>query len=116
MDPPPRAVSDFMTPMPERRDRNEEAAHDVLAAEEFPMPAPDPAIQHGPVELPSDLTGSEEPRDVLAAEEFAMPAGSPHAFGPADMGLPRAGGSGMLPLLVLGGLVIVVARRRRRRA
>jgi len=101
--------------MREPRDRNDQDAHDVLAAEEFPMPAPDPAIHHGPVELPSDLTGSDEPRDVLAAEEFAMPAGSPHAFGPTDIRLSRAGGPSLLPLLMLGGLVIVVARRRRRR-
>ncbi len=52
----------------------EERPHDVLAAEMFAVPAPDPILHHGPLTLPGDLTGTEEPRDVLAAEEFAMPA------------------------------------------
>jgi len=46
---------------------------DVLAAEEFGVPAPDPALTPEELHLPSDLVG-DEPRDVLAAEEFAMPA------------------------------------------
>lgn len=79
-------------------DRPDDEAHDVLAAEEFGMPAPDPALHadpphdvlaadefavgagdpalhHGPVALPDDPTGIAEPHDVLAAEEFALPAG-----------------------------------------
>ena len=40
------------------------------------MPAPDPALRHGPVTLPEDPSGIAEPHDVLAAEEFAMPAGN----------------------------------------
>ncbi|MGI8506462.1 MAG: hypothetical protein ACR2MK_06580 [Solirubrobacteraceae bacterium] len=53
----------------------EGSAHDVLAAEEFGVPAPDPVLRHhGPVTLPDDPTGIPEPHDVLAAEEFAMPA------------------------------------------
>ena len=49
--------------------------HDVLAAEEFAMPAPDPELHHRePVELPPDPTGIPEPHDVLAAEEFPIPA------------------------------------------
>ncbi|MGI8903607.1 MAG: hypothetical protein ACR2IP_08130 [Solirubrobacteraceae bacterium] len=55
----------------------QEPAHDVLAAEEFALPAPDPAIHHGPVALPEDPTGLAEAHDVLAAEEFAMPAPRP---------------------------------------
>ena len=46
---------------------------DVLAAEEFGVPAPDPALQPEKLQLPVDLVGGE-PRDVLVAEEFAMPA------------------------------------------
>src|ERR1700722_19065890 len=56
-------------------------AHDILAAEEFAMPAPDPTLHHPPVVLPADLTGAAEARDVLAAEEFAMPAPPPHPGG-----------------------------------
>jgi hypothetical protein len=54
-----------------------EPAHDVLAAEAFGVPAPDPVLHHGPVVLPEDPSGIEEPHDVLAAEEFAMPAPAP---------------------------------------
>jgi hypothetical protein len=56
-----------------RKTRIDEPVTDVLAAEEFGVPAPDPALHHEKLELPTDLVG-EEPRDVLAAEEFAMPA------------------------------------------
>ena len=65
------AAEEFGMPAP---DPALEPAHDVLAAEEFGMPARDPALHHGPVALPGDPTGIAEPHDVLAAEEFAMPA------------------------------------------
>ena len=52
-----------------------ERPHDVLAAEEFAVPAPDPDLHHhDPVVLPDDPTGLAEPHDVLAAEEFPIPA------------------------------------------
>lgn len=52
-----------------------EPPHDVLAAEEFAMPAPDPDLHHHDrVVLPEDPTGIAEPHDVLAAEEFPIPA------------------------------------------
>jgi hypothetical protein len=52
-----------------------EAPHDILAAEEFAMPAPDPDLHHeNRVVLPDDPTGIAEPHDVLAAEEFPIPA------------------------------------------
>jgi MYXO-CTERM domain-containing protein len=44
--------------------------HDVLAAEEFAMPARGDYGLH----LPRDWHG-DKPSDVLAADEFAMPAG-----------------------------------------
>ena len=54
---------------------SQEPPHDVLAAEEFAMPAPDPDLHHqDPVELPADPPGIVEPHDVLAAEEFPIPA------------------------------------------
>jgi hypothetical protein len=43
--------------------------HDVLAAEEFVVPAPDP-------DLHADER-ADEPHDVLAAEEFVVPAPDP---------------------------------------
>ncbi len=50
-----------------------EPAHDILAAEAFAVPAPDPRLSHDIV-VPEDPTGTGEPHDILAAEEFAMPA------------------------------------------
>ncbi|HXE44264.1 MAG TPA: hypothetical protein VN635_03615 [Conexibacter sp.] len=65
--------------------------HDVLAAEQFAMPAPQAAWHPGPVELPPEPNASGEPHDVLAAEAFAMPAPPPHvefASAPAAAGRP----------------------------
>jgi hypothetical protein len=62
----------------------EDSAHDVLAAEEFALPAPDPSLHHGPVTLPDDPSGILEPHDVLAAEEFALPAPGHRAEGLAS--------------------------------
>ena len=49
---------------------------DVLAAEEFAVPAPDPALRPEVLDLPPALTavGPDVPSDILAAEEFAMPS------------------------------------------
>src|SRR5215213_3464798 len=59
--------------------------HDVLAAEQFAIPAPEAAWHAGPVQLPPEPNASDEPHDVLAAEEFAMPAPPPHvAFASAS--------------------------------
>ena len=56
----------------------EDPPHDILAAEEFAVPAPDPVLHHhDPVELPPDPTGIPEPHDILAAEEFPIPAVPP---------------------------------------
>jgi len=81
-----------------------EEPHDVLAAEEFAMPA------RSTGDVPYDPSGIREPHDVLAAEEFAMPgAGVAHDGGGID---PRS--------LIPGALIVVVLllllRRRRRRA
>ncbi len=46
---------------------------DVLAAEEFGVPAPDPAFRPEVLNLPPDPVANE-PHDVLAAEEFPMPS------------------------------------------
>jgi hypothetical protein len=52
----------------------DEEPHDVLAAEEFAMPAPEHRAD-GPLVLPPDPTGDDsEPHDILAAEQFPMPA------------------------------------------
>jgi hypothetical protein len=88
---------------------SDEAAHDVLAAEAFAMPAPDPSLHHGPVVLPDDPTGIAEPHDVLAAEEFPMPA----ACGPSpSRALVRPEKtSHRIVIAVAAGLLLVLARR-----
>ena len=55
--------------------------HDILAAEEFAIPQPEPGV-------PRDR--DPKPHDVLAAEEFAMP-------GAGRRGRRRPGRSGSLP-------------------
>jgi hypothetical protein len=72
------AAEEFAVPAPDPN-LHKEPAHDVLAAEEFGVPAPDPKLHHGPLVLPDDPKGHEPPRDVLAAEEFAVPAPSVEA-------------------------------------
>ncbi|MGO9960426.1 MAG: hypothetical protein ACLP50_31370 [Solirubrobacteraceae bacterium] len=91
-----------------------EPAHDILAAEEFGVPAPDPALHHHrPVILPADPTGIAEPHDVLAAEEFAMPA--PTARAPVSQPPRPRLGPAALALAAAGGLGLLVTRRLRKR-
>jgi hypothetical protein len=108
-----RSPSGIIRTMPGRESPPfQEEAHDVLAAEEFALPAADPALRHRRIELPDDPTGIEEPHDVLAAEEFALPA-PPPALAPAGAGQaasPKRIGAGAAIAL----LVLFVRRRRRR--
>jgi hypothetical protein len=102
---------------PNRGNSSDLAAHDVLAAEEFAMPAPDPTIRHPPVVLPDDPSGIAEPHDILAAEEFALPASQPHPTGPF-VGSPGSGSRRRGAVFGVLGLVLVsrrILRRRRRR-
>jgi hypothetical protein len=95
--------------MPERKSTPQEQAHDVLAAEEFGVPAPDPDLRHGPVTLPSDPSGIAEPHDVLAAEEFAMPA--PSHRGAGAPGSERHGRSSRALNVAVGALALVLLWR-----
>jgi hypothetical protein len=97
-----------MPGMPVTKAPGEEPAHDVLAAEEFAVPAPDPALRPDPIALPDDPTGIAEPHDVLAAEEFAMPAG------PRSQGGARSRGSGRLGWAAVVLLLLWLRTRRRR--
>jgi hypothetical protein len=104
------AAEEFGVPAPDPALHRDEA-HDVLAAEEFVVPAPDPAIQHGPVALPDDPTGLAEPHDVLAAEEFALPAPQPgRSPARARSGPPRGA-----VLAAATALAALAFRRRRSR-
>jgi hypothetical protein len=98
-----------MLAMPVANGPRKEPAHDVLAADEFAVPAPDPSLRHDPVSLPDDPTGIVEPHDVLAAEEFAMPAPPPGGVirRASSPGRIAAGGTWVVGVLLL-------FRRRRR--
>jgi hypothetical protein len=79
-----------------------EAAHDVLAAEEFALPG------RSPGEIPPDPTGIRGPHDVLAAEDFAMPSGG---IVPGEGGLdPRS----FIPGLALAAVLLLIVRLLRR--
>ena len=102
------AAEEFGMPAPDPA-LHREPARDVLAAEEFGMPARDPALHHGPVTLPGDPTGIAEPHDVVAAEVFALPAGR----GGASDSQPRL--DSRQRLLRLGALALVATFLLRRR-
>jgi hypothetical protein len=68
------AAEEFVVPAPDRGLRGD-GAHDVLAAEEFVVPAPDPGLH------------VERPHDVLAAEEFELGTADP-ALHHGDVTLP----------------------------
>jgi hypothetical protein len=68
------AAEEFGVPAPDPG-LHVDRPHDVLAAEEFELGTADPVLHHGPVTPPPDPSGIVEPHDVLAAEEFAVPAG-----------------------------------------
>jgi hypothetical protein len=84
-----------------------EEPHDILAAEEFAMPA---RGDHG-LHLPRDPHGIEEPYDVLAADEFAMPSGPDRVV----QTLKSGGASNSLKLLgaaALAALLYAAVKRR----
>jgi hypothetical protein len=104
------AAEEFGMPAPSSGLHADEA-HDVLAAEEFGMPTRDPALRHGPVDLPSDPTGIVEPHDVLAAEEFAMPSVPvTHEYVGA---VERGGWRTALGVVTALAVVALVLRRKR---
>jgi hypothetical protein len=101
--------------MPSERPKSpdEEAAHDVLAAEAFAVPAPDPDLHHEHVVLPDDPSGIEAPHDILAAEEFAMPAAP--ARSPVAGGASAARARRTVMGAAAGLLALLGARRHARR-
>ncbi|HET9074577.1 MAG TPA: hypothetical protein VFN48_08355 [Solirubrobacteraceae bacterium] len=114
------AAEEFALPAPDPG-LAESSAHDVLAAEEFVVPAPDPRLAIGarplvPPPDPYDPAGQEPAHDVLAAEEFAVPGTvSLHAAEPLAAATPAAPAARRLIPWVLAGVGVVVLTRRRRR-
>ena len=113
------AAEEFGVPAPDPNLRQDPTDRDqpvdVLAAEEFGVPAPDPLLRPEHLDLPSDLVGNE-PRDVLAAEEFAMPAPDEAHEPPAASRRSRPGPKVVAACLVPVTVVVGVWHRRRRRA
>jgi MYXO-CTERM domain-containing protein len=107
------AAEMFAVPAPDPR-LHAEPPHEILAAEHFAVPAPDPILHHATLTLPEDLTGSPAPHDVLAAEEFAIPAPTEaHPHRPQALGrdTPWPLSAAAWALLVL---LALFARRRHR--
>jgi hypothetical protein len=93
-----------------------EPPHDILAAEAFAVPAPDPSLRHrGPVKLPEDPTGIAEAHDILAAEEFAMPAPAPGRPLPSAPRAALAVGARSPRRIVRGAVATVLGAARLRR-
>jgi hypothetical protein len=101
--------------MPGRETPPEEEAHDVLAAEAFAVPGPDPALRHGPIRLPEDPSGIAEPHDVLAAEEFAMPAPRPASAPAGAAGRLAAKTPVPVRMVALAAVALGILRALRRR-
>jgi hypothetical protein len=87
---------------------------DVLAAEEFVVPAPDPALRPEKLELPPEPVPDDEPHDVLAAEAFAMP--SPEEAHKVPQVRPRKQVALRVALNVVPLLAVWLLRRARRRS
>ena len=104
------AAEEFGVPSPDPA-LHVDKPHDVLAAEEYGVPAPDPALHHGPVRLPDDPTGIAEPHDVLAAEEFALPAPPPGAHQPSLAAVTR--GRALWVAAAVAAVVWLRLRKRR---
>jgi len=107
---PPSSAADKSHSLPP-----EERAHDVLAAEEFAVPAADPSLRHQPIRLPDDPSGIVEPHDVLAAEEFAMPATRAPSGQAGPAARIVAGAKSRVRLAALAAVAIGVFRTLRRR-
>jgi LPXTG-motif cell wall-anchored protein len=84
-----------------------EEPHDVLAAEEFAMPARGDYGLH----LPRDPYG-DKPHDVLAADEFAMPSGPDRVVQALKSG-DTSNSLVILGAAALAALLIYAALRRR---
>jgi len=103
--------------------RKKDAAHDVLAAEEFGVPAPDPRLRVEPVRDvlaaeefgvpgPDPKLTSEPPHDVLAADEFPVPAPSDVAEPAAARDWPPRVAIAVAGLLLVGAAGAKLRRRR----
>jgi hypothetical protein len=84
---------------------NREPARDILAAEAFAVPTPDPALRREPLVLPEDPSG--------IAEDFAMPAAQPRERSGGRLA-PVTQSPWRVGLGAVGALLAWVGLRRRR--
>jgi hypothetical protein len=106
------AAEEFGVPAPDPGLHADEP-HDVLAADEFEMGAADPALHHGSLQVPEDPSGITEPHDILAAEEFPVPAG--HEDPKHDRAVLHGLGARLATALAGLGVAVAILRHRRRR-
>lgn len=85
-----------------------EDPHDILAAEEFAMPAGGDVRR---LRLSGNVDGIETPHDILAAEDFAMPSG-PDSLGDK---LRQGGPASSLVLAVAAAAAVLAFAALRRR-
>jgi hypothetical protein len=97
-----------------RKQETGSAPVDVLAAEGFGVPAPDPALRPEVLNLPPDPI-ADEPHDVLAAEEFAMPSPD-EAHKVVKTRHKRVALQVALNVVSLAGLWVLRQARRRRKS
>jgi hypothetical protein len=88
---------------------------DVLAAEEFGVPAPDPALRPEKLDLPPDRD-ADQPHDVLAAEEFAMPSPDEAHMVPSPSRRNKAVLRVAVNVVPLAALWLLRRARRRKRS
>jgi hypothetical protein len=77
------------------------------------VPAPDPDLRPGPLELPEDPSGVSEPHDILAADEFAIPAAGTPGVSRRRLGASQETGRRFAVAALAGGLWALARRRRR---
>jgi hypothetical protein len=94
-----------------RDPQGNEEPHDVLAADEFAMPAHGDVARARQLTLPEDPTGIAEAHDILAAEDFAMPSGPDR---PLDKLRPGGAGNALALLGVAALAAVLYAAVRRR--
>ncbi len=110
-----------MTDEEDTQEPGTQEPHDVLAAEEFVVPAPDPMLQHEPLNVPDDPDdpeGQSPPHDVLAGEEFPIPAATGRSAAEEAAESASTGGSGgrsKAKAGVIGAVVVGIAAMVRRR-
>ena len=100
--------------MGDERTRADDPAYDVLAAEAFAVPAPDPELRHGPDRLPDDQAGVSEPHGVPVADEFRMALASRSRGGRLLVGATRScrrpGAAGVGAAVLLAVLALRMLR------